>query len=153
MMVRNVGIVYADAATTAKWLRGHLHYLRSRPHGPAEALTICQFFSDTCSQVAQAEVLAALVGPLARQVVIHKLLLAPDAGQAPIQDWRAWTRQAMRNEVGPSCWFAVLHQQPCPHVHVVLAGTLTELRRLRPAAGQQCGGLRLLPSLVHKEAN
>ena len=152
-MVRNAGTVKADAATTTRWLTGHLHNLRYRQRGPAEPLAGRRVFSATSNQVGPTEVLAALVGPACRQVVVHKLLLAPDEEPAPIHDWRAWTRQVMRQEVGPSCWFAVLHQQPIPHVHVVLAGTLAEIRGARPGFERQHGGLRLLPSLAVKEAN
>ena len=153
MMVRNVGIVQEDAAATSKWLRGHLRYLRYRQRGPQEALAGRGIFSDTGQQVGQAEVLAALVGPRCRQVVVHKLVLTPDEDQAPMPDWLAWTRQVMQQEVGESCWFAVLHRQPRPHVHVLLSGTLAEFRQLRPDAGHQCNGLRLLPPHAQKEAN
>lgn len=150
MMARGTGTVQADAASTTKWLSGHLRYLRYRRRAPQESLVGRRLFSATCDEVRQRAALAALGDSACRQLVAHKLLLAPEDEDGPVQDWRAWTRQVMRTLAAPpgqACgWIAVVHQQPTPHVHVVLTS-------IPAAAPRQRAHLRLVPPGALKEAN
>lgn len=120
---RNVGTVEADADTATRRLVGHLRYLQQQPRAgesPAERW----LFSATGNQVDREVAVAEIIGTGSDPVVWHKLILTPH--QAGIADYRAWTRQQMRDLPLPRghrrCWVGIVHRAPVPHIHVVLAG-------------------------------
>jgi len=125
MMARGTGIVQADAARVSRWLAGHLRYLQYRQRGPQEGRESRRIFSATCDQVRPGEVLDRLIGTPRPEVIVHKLILS--AEDERVTDWRAWSRQVMRDlaeqQGQPLGWFGVLHRNTAtPHVHIVLAG-------------------------------
>src|SRR5260221_14016473 len=108
-------------------LKSHLKYLQYRERDPEmESRADRSLFNDEEDHIDRRTVHDDLMGERAGDIYYHRLILSP-AQDEPIEDWREWTRDVMRDLEDrlnhDLNWYAVQHHNPDdPHVHVTLRG-------------------------------
>jgi hypothetical protein len=131
MIARGTGYVRGSPAQADKRLDGHLHYLQYRPRASNESFASRSLFSRHADRVTSQDARELVEAHSCARVRFHKFFLSPAKGE-PIPDPRAWLRTVMHDleqRLGKELhWVAVYHANTTyPHVHVVLAGTGTNI--------------------------
>lgn len=126
MIARGTGYVRGNRKAAGTRLAGHFKYIEHRPLGEMEIRTSRSIFNKEEDRVSRKEAVDDVMDHTSSAVNFHKLMLSPGQDE-PIEDWKTWTREVMRDleqHVGKDLhWYAVEHQNTDhPHVHVVVAG-------------------------------
>lgn len=127
MIAKGSGYVRGNRQAAQARLVSHFKYTEHRSRDTErETRDDRRIFSRDEDVVSRRDAVNDIMEHTSTSVNYHKLVLSPGEDE-PIDDWRDWTREVMRDleesQGRELHWYAVKHDNTDnPHVHVVIAG-------------------------------